>query len=424
MIVLICLVAVGAFVKVWRLKEAVPEASSRELPKIEISLNDTTMKEIHENGKDVKYLNNYLNVTADDRTTSFLDVEIKGRGNGTWGHDKIPLQFELKSKANLLGLGERRKWILLANYMDGTNLRTDTAFYLEKMLDEEFAYSGEFVELYVNGNYEGLYYLTRGIEIRKNAVDLRDPFGLLVELDNIYCKRENLYYLTNNGECLTVKDTVAKDNLEEAMMGFLESFNSLEEAIRVRDYSKIVELIDLESFVQYYLISEFAINIDAYFTSQYFYKDGVEDKIHAGPAWDFDIAFDNYRITGNKPADSELTSPINAEEYLDRDDQIGNWSRLFARLLEFPEFREEVEHMFQARLAGRKIELLSHVSRQAAKIYESAVRDSKRWEKENYVKEIKELLNWLSTRYDYFEKEYGTKKHKNLPFYDINVLEV
>ena len=378
---------------------------NNEIPRMEIDLNGVTLEEIYENGKNIKYLGNNVIFTDGDKKEEYEDVEIKGRGNATWAQIKKPLQIKFKQKVDLLGLGPRKKWILLANYMDWTNLRTDTA------------------ELFVDDDYQGLYYLTRGIEIGKNAVDLRDPYGVLVELDNVYGQAEELYYVTGNGEHLTVKDAVNEDNIATAMEDFVANFNALEEAIKNHDYGAIRELIDVKSFAEYYLIEELTLNMDAYFTSQYFYKDGLNDKIHAGPAWDFDMSFNNYRRGQDNDPVMPFT-PVIETEYLPSDKQYLRWSRLFARLIDIPEFRAEVDRVFNDRLAGRKDELLWHVFTQAARTYDAAMRDGEKWEKDGYVTDVKKMLQWLSTRYDYMEQEYGMERYQNHPAYDINVIEV
>ena len=396
---------------------------NNEIPRMEIGLNGVTLEEIYENGKEIKYLGNNVIFTDGDKKEEYEDVEIKGRGNATWAQIKKPLQIKFKQKVDLLGLGPRKKWILLANYADWTNLRTDTAFYIEKMVGEKYAYRGDFVELFVDDEYQGLYYLTRGIEIGKNAVDLRNPYGVLVELDNVYGQAEELYYVTGNGEHLTVKDAVNEDNIVTAMEDFVASFNALEEAVKNRDYNVINELIDVESFAEYYLIEELTLNTDAYFTSQYFYKDGLNDKIHAGPAWDFDISLNNYRRGQDNDPAMPFT-PMIEMEYLPPGEQYLQWSRLFARLIDISEFRAEVDRVFNARLSGRKDELLKHIFVQAARIYDAAMRDGEKWEKDNYVMDVKMMLRWLSARFDYMEQEYGTKRYQNHPAYDINVIEV
>ena len=396
---------------------------NNEIPRMEIGLNGVTLEEIYENGKEIKYLGNNVIFTDGDKKEEYEDVEIKGRGNATWAQIKKPLQIKFKQKVDLLGLGPRKKWILLANYMDWTNLRTDTAFYIERMVGEKYAYRGDFVELFVDDDYQGLYYLTRGIEIGKNAVDLRDPYGVLVELDNVYGQAEELYYVTGNGEHLTVKDAVSEDNIATAMEDFVANFNALEEAIKNRDYNAINELIDVESFAEYYLIEELMFNTDAYFTSQYFYKDGPNDKIHAGPAWDFDISLNNYRRGQDNDPAMPFT-PMIEMKYLPPGEQYLQWSRLFARLIDIPEFKAEVDRAFNARLSGRKDELLKHIFVQAARIYGAAMRDGEKWEKDDYVMDVKMMLKWLSARFDYMEQEYGTERYQNHPACDINVVEV
>lgn len=415
------LIVVGAFLsqKDLVLKD---EAVVKKIPvsEMRITLDGVNLDEIKENSKEIKYSGNRLDIGD----LSFDDVEIKGRGNATWLQDKKPYQLKLSQKADLLGLGKQRKWILVSSYWDDTNLRTDTAFYLERMVGEEFAYSGEFVELYVDDGYEGLYYLTRGISIDKNAVGLKDPLGVLVELDNIYGGREDDYFFTSNGECLTIKDVVTEDNKEVAMIDFIKSFNALEKAIKKQDFEKIREIIDVQSFAQYYLISEFSANSDAYFTSQFFYKDGSEDKIHAGPAWDFDIAFNNTNVRNQFSPDDDMTKNISTEYFNDPTEQYMQWSRLFARLIKMPEFETEVERVFQERMMGRKAQFLEHIIGRAAKIYSAALRDSEKWGKGDYLRDVKRLLEWVNIRYEHFEAVYGAKKHKKYPIYDINIIEI
>lgn len=379
------------------------------VPEFRLTLNGVTLDEIKENSKEIKYSGNWLKIGD----LNISNVKIKGRGNATWTQEKKPYQLKFAQKLNLFGLGKLRKWILISNYWDDTNLRTDTAFYLANMIGEKFAHSGEFVELYVDDEYEGLYYLTQGIEIDKNAVNLRDPLGVLVELDNIYGKNEDSFFITNNGECLTVKDIVVQDNLNLAMADFMKNFNILEMAIREQDYTTIAEIIDVESFAQYYLISEFTANSDAYFTSQYFYKDGFDDKIHAGPVWDFDIAFNNTKVRSEFMANWDMTGSIEKEYFLDPNQQYDQWSRLFARLIELPEFRMEVNRVFQEKMSGRRHKLLSYISMRAVKIQEAALKENEKWKKDDYVQSVRKLLKWINVRYDYFEKEYGNNYGKN-----------
>ena len=270
------------------------EFEDRGLPIINIELNGVSLEEINGGDKDIKYSSNRLAIREGGITREYDDIVVKGRGNGTWTQEKKPYQIKFNEKVDLFGLGKAKKWVLLANAMDATNLRTAAAFRLEEMLDMKYRFSGEFVELYINNRYEGLYYLTHAVEVGKNVVDLKDSMGILVELDNLYYEWER-YYKTGNGDYLLVKDVVDEMNEEEAMRRFLKAYDEFERAVAEKNYERVKELVDIESFAQYYLLSEFLVNPDAYWTSFYMYKDGDSDKIHAGPGWDFDLAFANRR---------------------------------------------------------------------------------------------------------------------------------
>ena len=394
--------------------------SGRGLPIINIELNGVTQDEINSGSKDIKYEGNELSLYNNGNMLEYDNVEVKGRGNATWTWDKRPYRIKFDEKVDMLGMGKAKKWCLLANYKDETNLRTEIGFTLEKMLGMKYVMDGRFVELYIDGNYQGLYYLTKAVEVSSSVVDIEDELGVLVELDNIYGTLEEEYYTTGEGDILTVKDVVNEENEEVAMKEFLASYNELEKAVKKGDYERVQELADVESFAQYYLLSEFTVNPDAYWTSFYFYKDGAEDVIHMGPGWDFDMALAN-RYWGNwlgerlySPTETmvrklELSSKTwtemgNNEEDFEVDTRI---SKIMYRLMEMPEFREEVSRVFQERMMGRGEELAKKIISKAVSIYKAAMMDGKNWNKKDYENEVRDLVKWIKERYEYFEKVYG-----------------
>ncbi len=425
----------------------------RGVARINIDLNGVSLDEIKGGSKEEKYEGNKVTIIGEDEQQDeesvqagsneknrqqknkqvvgkggdvweFSDVQVKGRGNGTWVQEKKPYQIKFNDKVDMFGLGKARKWVLLANAVDATNLRTDTAFYLERMLGMEYSFDGEFVELYFDGEYEGLYYLTHAVEIGKNSVDLKDPMGVLVELDNIYGWVEG-YFETSNGDALIIKDLVEKDNEDAAMRSFLNSYNQLEEAVIRKDNDKIRELIDMGSFVKYYLLSEFTVNPDAYWTSFYMYKDGNDDKIHAGPGWDFDLTFAN-KSWGNWMGE-EFYSPtrtmVRRSEIMTKEmyDELGlsaasgvDWygvslslSRIMFDLMEVPDFREEVERVYVDKMKNKESDLLRKVEGRAREIEELVKFNNEKWGDREYWSEVNMIINWISERYNYFDKTYG-----------------
>ena len=423
---LVLIVGIGLLVK-YGMERAVAEEvlvkfPNRGVPRMNITLNGVSLEEINAGSKDVKYEGNWLDLyEGDEKTLEAENVRVKGRGNGTWAQEKKPYQIKFDKKVDLFGLGKAKKWALLANAMDATNLRTAIAFDLEEMLDMNPRFDGEFVELYVDGEYVGLYYLTHVVEIGKSTVDLKDPMGVLVELDNIYGDLEH-NYSTKNGELLVVKDFVNVENMPMAMERFVERFNELEIAIEEKNYSKVEEIADMDSFAKYYLLSEFSVNPDAYWTSFFFYKDGYNDKIHAGPGWDFDLAFAN-RSWGNWMGEnyySPAQSMIRKGELLPREayEEMGligemDWyemslsiSHIFYDLMEIPEFQEKVKEVFYKYLQGKASELVTTIKKDEKIISKVAKANSDVWGKEWFESEISDLAEWVRQRFIYFENMY------------------
>ena len=356
-----------------------------DFAKIEIKLQSVDLDTL-ESDKNIKYDGNEVIIFDNDGKKKFNDVEIKGHGNSTWQNDKKPFQLNFKYKTNLFGLANVKKWLLLAN---------DSAFYLGRMLDINYEIVGEFLELSINDDYRGLYYIVPKIDINKGSVNLYSPFGILVEIDNLHGQEKGCYY-SDKGDCLTIKDVVNDDNVELAMEQFIVDFNQLEIVAEKKEYDKIVSLIDVESFAKYYLLSEFTVNPDAYTTSWYIYKDGVDDKIHAGPGWDYDYALGNRNWIW---ASSEDFYSPEFDMVREKDAMGGEFivdgelikrepdekiSKIMYWLMKMPQFKEEVKKIFMKNMSGNKEDMLAYMRAQASKIYPIVLKDSGRWKQTDY----------------------------------------
>lgn len=368
------------------------EVGCHGIPRLEIKLSDTTLFELNAGDKEIKYSGNTLLISSCFETKNYENVEVKGRGNTTWGQPKNPYQIKLDTKEDLFGMGKAKKWVLLANYMDESNMRTDIAYYLEQLLGEKYALSGEFVELVIDGEDLGLYYLSPKIEIGKSRVDLRDPLGILMELDNLH-KDEEHYVMSGNR--MQLKDLVAEDNEEEAVADFRKSVSKVVSYARKKDLAALDEVVDIDSMVSYYLLSEFTINPDAFSSSFFMYKDGPLDKIHYGPGWDFDYSMGNKKWIW---ADSDnYYSPF---EMSINDNNNPTW------FLNNSEFFDLVGKMYRERLMGRKEEVLSYFDERAEIIHEAAMNDAEKWEYD-FEDALYYLREWINVRFDYFDEIYG-----------------
>lgn len=217
-------------------------------------------------------------------------VSVKGRGNSTWNYPKKPYAVKLPEKADLLGTGADKRWVLLANWMDRTLLRNDVAFEVaRRCAGLEWTPSGEFVELYLNGRHMGNYWL--GEKVKTGKARLQADF--LIEMDTYYDAVWRFYssYGRRVNEWAAGMPVGIKEPDDDKMTD--ELFNEVktlvggvEESLYLNQ-GKWQELLDIDSFADWYLVHELCCNFEPnHPKSCYFYfRDGV---MYAGPVWDFD----------------------------------------------------------------------------------------------------------------------------------------
>ena len=111
-------------------------------------------------------------------------ASIRGRGNSTWEwYDKKPYRIKLDEKHKILGLDKAKHWVLLANYRDITDIMNTFVFEMGEWLGLPYTNHTRYVEVFLNGDYRGLYQLTEQVQQGKNRVDISDERGILLTLD-------------------------------------------------------------------------------------------------------------------------------------------------------------------------------------------------------------------------------------------------
>ena len=143
---------------------------------------------------DNKELSDYQSIGSKSEP---LTMEIKGRGNYTWkGFDKKPYRLKLTDKQPLLGMTKSKHFALLAHADDSKGfMRNAIGFELARLIGMTWTPMAQPVEVVLNGDYIGLYFLTETIRVDKDRVNIveqedeeTDPTkitgGWLVEIDN------------------------------------------------------------------------------------------------------------------------------------------------------------------------------------------------------------------------------------------------
>lgn len=232
--------------------------------------------------------------------------KIKGRGNSTWKNfDKKPYKIKLDSKEDLFGFGKAKDWVLLADYIDGSLIRNMLAYRTALELSElDSSPNCQSVEVYLNGEYRGIYLLCEQVEINKHRVEISEDetfvdTGYLVEMDGwtdtvqVYVP-DNL----NKSRRYTIK-APDSDVITAEQKEFIKQYlTDCMTAIQGDDYQRVQELIDVKSFAQAYIIFELFKNPDVDYSSVYFHKD-AGGKLCCGPVWDFDMSIGNVNHKGD-----------------------------------------------------------------------------------------------------------------------------
>ena len=239
-----------------------------------------------------------------------LAAELKGRGNWTWnGFDKKPYKIKFAAKQKVFGMPKNKHWVLLAGADDWLGyLKNPVGFMLSKAIGLRWTPGLVPVELVLNGNYQGLYFLTEHVRIDKNRVNIQEQEdgctaadsitgGWLVEIDN-YWSENNIEFYEGNGQHVMVS-LDEPEVLSQVQRNYIEhQIYAINDALYGNSSAKLEQLIDIEEAAKYYLVQEIMEDCESYHGSCKLYKDrdglGTTDKWKFGPVWDFGNAYDRH----------------------------------------------------------------------------------------------------------------------------------
>lgn len=274
------------------------------LPSVYINLEGTTLADIHAD-KSIKHANNsiYIMDTKDNQNVAVVGtVEIKGRGNSSWReYEKKGYQIKFDSDVSVLGMEKAKKWVLLANASDDSLMRTQLVSRMAKNFDMEYVASFEYVDLWIDGEYLGTYLIGEKVEPGSSRLNLLNNSGALFEHDETFYLEEKNWFLSKKlNRHFTLKEIVEENasQIQLAMTDFEAAVDALIQYLYVTPsecvtLGDLAQMIDVDSFIKYFLINEYTLNRESFSTSFHWYKDGPKDVIHLGPIWDFDTCMGN-----------------------------------------------------------------------------------------------------------------------------------
>ncbi|MCR4735569.1 MAG: CotH kinase family protein [Treponema sp.] len=319
---------------------------SPSFPLIEekFELNSTGLPTIYLNissGEHLKDTKNWVDanlsiVSADGESIFDEKINAKGRGNTSWQHEKQSFSLKLSKKNSMFGMKKHKRWVLIANHADKTLLRNDYASYLgNEIFDSEWNPSFISVNLIYNNEYWGTYLFGEQIKISSSRVDIQDiskidedingdgevnldDGGFIVEIN--VRSDEDFNFQTKHGLTISLKDPDEVSlEIQERVKSIIQDTEDILFSDNFSDsengYSKY---IDVDSFIDWYFVNEFSKNVDAAkISSIYMYYNPMDQKIHMGPNWDFDLAFGNVNYAGCDSAEGGHIYPGNVEQSAD-----------------------------------------------------------------------------------------------------------
>ncbi len=299
------------------------------------------------------------------------EFSIKVRGNATAGYPKRPYKLKLPQKANLLAetplnssVDNDKNWVLLAGYCDKTLLRSEIGSFTASLFNELegneqlFVPRGEFVDVVLNGEYIGNYYLTDTIKEGKNRIPINEKetnsggIGYIAEWDFLYYMNEPKWFESTKGYPYTFKfPETDNTNFNSYMTNFKNIINNFETSL----YEEIPEdywmdYIDLESFARWFLVQNILANIEPnyYFTKK---TSDNSSKLVMGPVWDFEWSIGIGWYDGERPRNPDYwcVNDWYFEELLKKAEFITELKNQWAKLKDsFPDLAKTINNKMDA----------------------------------------------------------------------------
>ena len=383
--------------------------------------------------------------------------QIKARGNSTFTYaDKKSYQIKLNTASDLLGNQEQVKtWVLLASYFDATQMHDKLMKDLATKLGLAYTASCNWVNLYYDGEYRGVYLLSEKNSVGAASVaitDMEEAYkaqnpsygdnmstglsqnaygqqfqyikglqepanitgGYLIELNhNMWDEASG--FRTRQGVAFNVKSPEWCG--EEAMRYISEYYQDFEDAVYATDKTGaytgynastgkyFYDYVDMDSLVKVFLLQELSLNCDGFISSVYFYKD-ADGKMFAGPIWDQDMTFG----TG--------WTKTNAAD-------IEDYHYLAKALIQIPAFKTAVVEYYSSTFAPAVREWLGNngtIAHQYSLLKDSAAMNYKLWDfirvgdpkadghiwqGASYESVVADMTSWIDARLSVMDKRFA-----------------
>jgi len=373
---------------------------------------------------------------------------ITGRGNTTWALEKKTYTLKLLQSYPLLDMSNGKRWVLLANGYEGSKIMYKMTMDIASQMGMDYVPQMTWVDLYINGVYQGNYLLAEKIAVDEASVaiedmntpnelaadgDVADTFvdgyfkgyetdknpqnitgGYLIEKDfPPYYSEETCGFITNRLYTFSIKHPSMATRAEaEYIWSFVTAIDNM---MAAKDKT-VLSFIDKESFYQKYILDEVSLSSDSNITSAYFYKKQNENILYAGPPWDYDGVYGESGGVWHDYTQTVLdVNPLRNTEGLALD-----WNNV---LYSFDDCKQEIVEEYKRVLPIYEYYLKKGIDEHCDTIYDSVQMDMLRWDYgknqagyyEDYDNTVKYLKYFLANRLNWLNERWGIDIVYGLP---------
>lgn len=227
---------------------------------------------------------------------------------------------------SILGYPTEADWLLHGPYADKSLMRNHIAFEWSNEIGR-YAVRTQFVELYLDSSYHGVYVFMEKIKRDRDRVDIErllgssivEPAvkgGYILKKDRPEPDESGLQ--TDQGTVLNHVYPKEANIAPEQSAWILDYLNQFETALYGEDFKDpeigYARYIDVDSFIDHHLLTELLKNIDGFRLSTFMFK-SREGKLNMGPLWDFNLALRNAFNFGGPDPEGWYSDVISGDDY-------------------------------------------------------------------------------------------------------------
>ena len=359
-----------------------------------------------------------LNVESEQKN---LTGGIRLRGNSTLRYDKKAYRIKLDKKASLFGHKKAKSWVLLADYLDPSCLHNYFALTLGNELDKfKFTPTPHKVNLYLNGEYKGLYTFCEQVQENEGRIDIEKDitgeetslfdYNFFVTMDESCIKdtgaEENKTYIKIAGynKIFELKypeysDFKSDEKFEQYITELKAFLTEVLDKMQQKDTTYIESKLDINSLIDFLLVDQIMGEMDHSYKSFNMFYDSSVGKLSFGPIWDYDwCLYTDWTGNPNVDYDIENANRVSYSNYF------------YQYLMDIPEFAQRVKNRYNNTVADILESMIGAYDSYISSIENSLVLNNALWySKYNNitVNNINYFKNYLIARKQHLDNRFA-----------------